>query len=92
MIFDDIDMKILKENFDESVINELDSENVMEIYNYLLNNGIYYAKDLFISSTDLFLLSFEEFKMRFEQLKNKLGSDYVDKLGENSALIEIMYQ
>ena len=33
----------------------------------------------------------EEFINRFEKLKTRLGTDFVDKLGEDSSLIEIMY-
>ena len=92
MKFDEIDIKILKENFDEQTINKLNMENISKIFIYLKNNGTFYAKDLFLSSLDLFLLPYEEFKNRFEYLKIKLGSNYIDKLGEDTSLIEIMYE
>ena len=69
MKFDEIDIKILKENFDEHTINKLNMENISKIFIYLKNNGTFYAKDLFLSSLDLFLLPYEEFKNRFEYLK-----------------------
>ena len=56
MELDEIDIKILRENFDDETISEIDSENVSKIMKYLKDNGVYYAKDLFISSLDLFLL------------------------------------
>lgn len=92
MIFDEIDDKVLKENFDEELINQLDVYNVEKIFNYLFDNGVYYAKDLFLSSLDLFLYSYDEFSEKFENLKERLGNDYVDKLAEDSSLIEIMYE
>ena len=73
MNLDEMDIKILKENFDEELIKEIDSNNVSKIYNYLNNNGIYYAKDLFLISLDLFLLPYEDFINKFENLKRKLG-------------------
>ena len=48
------DIKILKENFDEDMIKELDMENVKIIIDYLLRNKVYYAKDLLLNSLDLF--------------------------------------
>ena len=39
-----------------------------------------------------FLLPADEFIKKFEKLKNKLGNDYIDKLGEDISLIEIMYE
>ncbi len=91
MILDEIDMQVLRENFDEETINEIDYNNVSKILNYLDNNGVYYAKDLFLSSLDLFLLPYDEFVVRFDKLKNILGEDYVDILGEDSSKIELMY-
>ena len=92
MNIDEIDIQVLKENFDEDLISQIDAENVAEITNYLLNNGVYYAKDLFLSSFDLFLLDKEEFIKKFEKLKQRLGDNFVDKLAEDSSLIEIMYE
>ncbi len=92
MNLDEIDIKILRENFDEELIKQIDLENVAKIFNYLNNNDVYYAKDLFLNSLDLFLLSYEEFIKKFEILKEKIGIDFVNKLGEDSSLIEIMYE
>ena len=50
MNLDEIDIKILKENFDEELITQIDTDNVSKIFKYLENNGIYYAKDLFLTS------------------------------------------
>ena len=92
MNIDEIDIKILKENFVDETIDKIDTLNVAEIYKYLIDSGVYYAKDLFISSLDLFLLPSEIFIKKFERLKQKLGDDYALKLGEDSSLIEIMYE
>ena len=92
MNLDEIDIKILKENFDEELITQIDSDNVLKILKYLENNGIYYAKDLFLTSLDLFLYPLDVFIRKFEKLKEKLGTDFVNKLGEDSSLIEIMYE
>ena len=92
MKFDDIDLKILKENFEEEMINKMDTENVYKIFKYLEENEVFYAKDLFLNSFNLFLLPYENFVKQFEKLKNKLGSNFVDLLGEDVSLIEIMYE
>lgn len=92
MKLDDLDLKILKENFDEETIYMLNSVNVAKILKYLNDNNIYYAKDLLLTSLDLFLLPYDKFINQFEKLKNKLGSEYIEKLGEDISLIEIMYE
>ncbi|MGM9878714.1 MAG: hypothetical protein ACI31R_01655 [Bacilli bacterium] len=92
MVLDELDLKVLEENFDQELINQINYDNLFKIFTYLEENGIYYAKDLFLSSLDLFLLPSSEFVARFERLKNKLGNDFVDKLGDDCSLIEIMYE
>ena len=92
MILDDVDIKILKENFDEELISQIDADNIAKIFNYLNDNGIYYAKDLLLNSLDLFLYPSEIFIKKFEHLKDVLGVDFVDKLGDDSSSIEIMYE
>lgn len=92
MQLDDLDISILKENFDDETISKIDTENVYKIFKYLKENNVYYAKDLFMSSLDLFLLPLDQFINQFEKLKNKLGKNYVEKLGEDTSLIEIMYE
>ena len=89
---DNIDKKILRENFDDEIISQLDEQNVSKIYNYLINLGVDYAKDIFISQADLFLLDYNLFVEKFEKLKNKLGENYIDMLGEDCSLIDIMYE
>lgn len=92
MNLDEIDIKILRENFDEKLITQIDIDNVSKIFNYLEDNGIYYAKDLFLTSLDLFLYPLDNFIKKFEILKEKLGDDFANKLSEDSSLIEIMYE
>lgn len=92
MQLNNIDIKVLKENFDDEIILQLDNQNVNKIYNYLINLGVYYAKDIFISQVDLFLLDYDLFVEKFGKLKQKLGENYIDMLGEDSSLINIMYE
>ena len=87
MNLDKLDLKILKENFDDEMITKIDDENVSKIIVDLEKNGIYYAKDLFLLS----LLPYSEFVNKFEKLKQKLGNNYINKLSEDISLIEIMY-
>ena len=46
----------------------------------------------FLSNLDLFLLPCDIFIKKFELLKQKQGDNFVDKLGEYSSLIELMYE
>ena len=91
MNFDELDISILKENFNEETLNKIDMENVSNIFMYLNNNGIYYSKDLFITAFNLFLLPYEDFVKRFEYLKKQLGENYIELLSEDISLLDLMY-
>lgn len=58
MILDELDKKILKENFSREIIKQITYINISKIFAYLNKNGVYYCKDLFLSSLELFLLSY----------------------------------
>ena len=90
--FDDIDIKILKENFDDDTIKKVDTENLVKILQYLNDNGVYYYKDIVLEYLDLFLNPYEMFTEKFEELKSRLGSDFVERIANDKSLIEIMYE
>lgn len=90
-MLDEIDTKILTENFDPEMLNKIDNDNLKIIIDYLLENGVYYTKDLLLNSLDLFLLDSYIFIEKFEILKKKLGENYIEKLGNDISLIELMY-
>ena len=71
--FDELDLKILRENYNNDLIEKIDYNNISNIFGYLINNGIYYAKDLFLTSLDLFLLSYDDFVNKFEKLNPIFG-------------------
>lgn len=50
------------------------------------------CKGFVLLAFDLFLLPCEGFIKNFEGLKSRLGNDYVNKIGENFSLIDIMYE
>ena len=77
MKFDDLDVKILKENFDDESISQIDIDNVSNIFKYLSDNGVYYARDLLLSSLDLFLLPVADSILSFVNFNFRLGIDFV---------------
>ena len=53
MELDNLDIKVLRENFDDDTINKIDMDNISKIIVYLKKNGVYYFKDLFLLFLDL---------------------------------------
>ena len=88
---DEIDLKNIEEMYDEYTVNQIDKDNVMEIYNYLIDQGIYYASDIFVERLELFIQNSEDFIRKFEELKIEIGMEYIEKIGEDTGLLDKMY-
>lgn len=84
------DFKTIIDSYDKDVISKLDIDNALLIYNYLLDNDIYYAKEILIGYIDLFFYSFDKFKKKFESLINYLGPNYLIKLEEDIGLFSLI--
>ena len=89
---DDMDIKNIEEMYDNDIVHRLDMDNVNRIYKYLIDKGIYYAKDVFIEYLELFLLDSEVFISKFDRIINDIGDNYIDVIGENSSILDNMYE
>ncbi len=88
---DEIDKQDIQEMYDEYTLNQLENENVKIIYNYLLEQGIDLAKDIFIERLELFLQNSNEFIKKFEMIKQEMGDNYAKKIEEDTNVLEKMY-
>ena len=89
--FNEDDIIHLKESFDSELLNKIDYENLIECYEYLIGEQVYFAKDILLEYLDLFLIDYDEFKNLFESLKRDLGSDYIEKLEQDISLLETYF-
>lgn len=88
---DEIDKQDITDMYDEYTLNQIDTDNVMRIYEYLLEQGIEYPKDILIERLELFLQDSNEFIKKFEELKKAIGIDYAEKISENTEYLDKMY-
>lgn len=84
------DTKILRENFSDEQIVKLNTDNVNAIYNFLENEGVYFAKDIFLYYMNLFLYPIETFIDRFKKLEMENGDNYVEILAKDISLLSGM--
>ena len=87
-MFNEDEIKNIINSFDSELVKKINVDNLSKIYKYLLNNGIYFAKDLVVDYLDMFINDYEDFRVRFEKLKNSLGSNYIEVLENDSTLWE----
>lgn len=82
---DEEEINQIQDTFNESLLTQIEEKNTRKIIHYLLENKVYYWKDIVIYYLEVFLLDYEEFIKKFETLKNKYG---ILEIGENLSLIE----
>lgn len=87
-MFNEDEIKNIVDTFDSELVKKINVDNLSKIYKYLLNNGIYFVKDLVADYLDMFINDYEDFRVRFEELKNSLGSNYIEILENDSTLWE----
>ena len=88
---DEIDIEILNENYDQEILSKIDINNANKIYKYLIDNGIYFAKDIFLGMVDIFFVDYRIFVRKFDKLKLELGDNYIEQLERNPLLLEKIY-
>ncbi len=86
-LFDKEDIEQLNETYDEGFLNNIDFNNFTKIYQYLISNGIYFAKDLVLEYLNIFVIDYNEFKNIFEKMKNELGKNYIVKLEDDITIL-----
>lgn len=74
------------ETYEKKFLENLKEENILKIINYLLDNKVYYWKDIIIYYLDICAIDYQEFIEKFEKLKKTYG---IEEIGENLSLLEI---
>lgn len=82
------EIRNIVDTFDSEIIKGIDVDNLFKIYKYLIDNGIYFARDLIVDYLDIFVLDYDCFVTRFEELKKKLGSNYIEVLENDISNLE----
>ena len=92
MIFDkylnDTYLDILYSNYNLDYLKSIDSNNFIEIYNLLKNKGFYFIDDIIINYMDMFELDKECLNKVLTYLEDKMGKDYIKKIGLNMTILD----
>ena len=78
--------------YDNELLLKLDTNNIINIINYLKRNNIDYIEDILSLYTDLFILDVNDFINRFEILKNRYGKNFCDNLAYKLDILESMWE
>ena len=83
-----LDLEKLKEIYGESIVIEIEKnmDSFIDNINHLITYGFKDPYDVVETNPYLFLNTPETFKEKMEKLIQKLGVNYIEKLGEDISL------
>lgn len=88
---DEMDLEEIKQTYDEEMFIKIKEENLLQIMQFLLDEKVFYTKDILIHYLDLFLLEPIEFQTKFKKIKTDYGENYIDIIGNDLSILEKMY-
>ena len=91
-ILDEDSLNNIVETYDNELLLKLDTNNIINIINYLKRNNIDYIEDILSLYTDLFILDVNDFINRFEILKKRYGKNFCDNLAFKLDILESMWE
>lgn len=91
-ILDEDSLNNIVETYDNELLLKLDTNNIINIINYLKKNNIDYIEDILSLYTDLFILDVNDFISKFENLKKRYGKNFCDNLAYKLDILESMWE
>ena len=79
---------LIVDNYDTQYLQIMDESNFVNIYNLFQKYNFYYIEDIILKYIEIFELDIEEVTIGLNKLKEKLGDNFVDKIGKNLTYLE----
>ena len=77
--------------YEESVIKNLDKDNVDKILSFLSLNGCDYIEELLEDYLDIFAFEYNEFVIRFNKLNDKYNHNLINEIKDDMNILEELY-
>lgn len=92
MFFDkylnEIYLDMLYDKYENWYLEQIDENNFLKIYNLLKTYGFYFIEDIIIYYLEIFEYDVLDVENRLLELKDRLGNDFVFKIGNDLSLLE----
>lgn len=87
----DFYLEQLYDNYEEFFLNDIDEENFIKIYMIFKKYNFYFIQDIILAYLEIFTLDSYEIDEKILKLKEKLGSDFVKKIGNKISYLDLLY-
>ena len=85
-------MSIELEKYSIGILEDLDSDNVKKIVEFLQLNNCTYIDELLNNYLDLFTFDYEEFKTKFNILNKKYNYNLIEEVKYNMDILEEFFE
>jgi len=89
---DDFYLTLVKDNYEDFFINEIDEDNFIKVYNIFKKYNFYFIQDIILAYLDIFTLDDQVVEKGILKLKEKLGNKFVYLVGNNISFLEEIYK
>lgn len=79
------------DKYENSVINNINSDNIKKIINFLLSNNCDYVEELLENYLDIFMFDYDEFVLKFNKLNKKYNNNLINEIKVDMNLLEELY-
>ena len=77
--------------YEDSVIKNIDKENISKIVSFLSSNGCDYVEELLEDYLDIFTFEYDEFIIRFKKIDDKYNHNLINEIRDNMNILEELY-
>ena len=77
--------------YEESVIKNLDKDNVDKIFYFLSLNGCDYVEELLEDYLDIFTFEYDEFVIKFNKLDDEYNHNLINEIRNDMNILEKLY-
>ncbi len=77
--------------YEESVIKNLDKDNVDKILSFLSLNGCDYVEELLEDYLDIFTFEYDEFVIKFNKLDDEYNHNLINEIRNDMNILEKLY-
>ena len=84
-------MNIDLSKYENSVIENINEENINKIVSFLLHNGCDYIEELLEDYLDIFMFEYDEFVTKFNRLNEKYNHDLINIIRDDMNVLEEFY-
>ena len=77
--------------YEDSVINNINMDNINKIIDFLILNGCDFIEELLEDYLDIFTFEYDEFVIKFNKLDDEYNHNLINEIRDDMNILEKLY-